>query len=85
MSAPQDLVLQAIVIEFSPATASRLDKTWKFHEQCKRCFQQHYLRDIILCARTALEAVTLGARPESGNACRASVDLLTSLLTWDYR
>ena len=74
------------MIEFSPATASPLGQSWQFHEECRASLEKEYLQTFFVHAVTvAREAAPAAAAHGDSSVCLACVQLLTSILQWEFR
>eukprot|EP00898_Chlorokybus_atmophyticus_P008392 jgi/Chlat1/8554/Chrsp82S07946 len=77
------MLLNCIVEEFLPPTASALGLSAEYHERCGRTLQARYLPRIYsLAAHTAHALVA--SRP-GDRACIAAFQLMAKILTWDFR
>lgn len=80
---------QAVVIEFSPATASAMGLAWAHHEHCRAGMEAEFLPALFCHGRdaargAAVAAAAAGGRDEGG-VCAAAVSLLCAVLSWDFR
>lgn len=79
-------LVQAVVEEFSPATASMLGLPWDFHERCRAGLEADYLQPMYLHARSvARESATTGLAGQDGGTCQACLALMCATLSWDFR
>lgn len=77
---------QAVVEEFSPATASILGLPWDYHEKCRASLEADYLQPIYLHARSvARDSAVAALAGRDGGACQACLALMTAILSWDFR
>ena len=80
------VLVQAVVEEFSPATASMLGLPWDFHERCRAGLEADYLQPMYLHARSvARESAAAGLAGQDGGTCQASLALMCAILSWDFR
>ena len=80
------MLAQAIVEEFSPATASMLGLPWDFHERCRAVLEADYLQPMYLHARSvAREYAVAGLDGQDGGTCQACLALMCAILSWDFR
>ena len=78
--------MQAVVEEFSPATASMLGLPWGFHERCRAGLEADYLQPMYLHARSvARESAAAGLAGQDGGTCQACLALMCAILSWDFR
>jgi hypothetical protein len=78
--------LQAVVTEFSPATASPLGLPWDYHERCRASLEEDYLQSFFSHASNIARgsaAAAVDSRDEG--LCQACMALLTAILSWDFR
>ncbi len=77
---------QAVVEEFSPATASILGLPWDYHEKCRASLEADYLQPIYLHARSvARESAPAALVQQDGGTCQACLALMSAILSWDFR
>ncbi|CAG9465567.1 unnamed protein product [Pedinophyceae sp. YPF-701] len=78
-------VLEAVVIEFSPGTASEIGLPWEHHHRCKSSLEELYLRDFFAhaCAIGQQAAPAAVARQDGGTLA-ACLALVSSILHWDF-
>lgn len=77
---------QAVVEEFSPATASILGLPWDYHERCRASLEADYLQPIYLHARSvARESAAAALAQQDGGTCQACLALMSAILSWDFR
>lgn len=80
-------ILKAVVIEFSPGTATPMGQSWAYHQECKLSLQEDYLYDFAqLSLKFSKETVVpaVAADGSDGGICTASLSLLASILNWDF-
>lgn len=75
--------LHAIVLEFSPSTASSMGLSWEAHEKCRIDMQEKFLFGFAQHSLTLAFAAGNGD-PSTTSVCIASLKLLNSILTWDF-
>ncbi|KXZ52946.1 hypothetical protein GPECTOR_8g320 [Gonium pectorale] len=75
-------VLEAVVTEFSPATASPLGLPLEQHARCAADLQDHYLQDIF---RHAVALGRAAAASHDGPTCSSCLSLMATVLSWDFR
>ena len=77
---------QAVVTEFSPATASPLGLPWEHHERCRASLEAGFLRAVYEHASgMAREAAPSALAGGDGGVCHACLRLLSAVLAWDFR
>jgi hypothetical protein len=75
--------LHAVVLEFSPSTASSMGLSWEAHEKCRIDMQEKFLFGFAQHTLTLAFAGN-GGDPSTTSVCIASLKLLNSILTWDF-
>ncbi|KAK9863281.1 hypothetical protein WJX84_001780 [Apatococcus fuscideae] len=79
-------LLEAVITEFNPATASAMGMPWASHEQCRSSLQATHLRRVALLVMTqARTSVVAALQGQDGGICRACMALLSVILSWDFR
>ena len=77
---------QAIVCEFSPATASPMGLPWEVHERCRATLEASLLRDFFVhAARIAHSAAAPALQGRDDGLCLACVSLISAILGWEFR
>lgn len=77
---------QAIVSEFSPATASPMGLPWEAHERCRASLEAQALRDFFVHAvHMAQEVTSLALQGLDDGVCAACISLISAILTWEFR
>ncbi|DBA71387.1 TPA: hypothetical protein ACH3X2_011192 [Trebouxia sp. C0005] len=79
-------ILEAVVSEFAPSTASPLGLAWEQHDRCRKSLQQHYLHTFYQHAATiAGETAQAATQGQDQGVCSACLSLMAAVLTWDFR
>ncbi|GBF98214.1 hypothetical protein Rsub_10714, partial [Raphidocelis subcapitata] len=81
-------VLEAVVAEFSLATASAIGVAWDYHERCRSELEAQFLRQFFQMALdVARSTATSGAAAAGGDAgaCAAAMALMCAVLNWGVR
>ncbi|KAL0051778.1 hypothetical protein WJX82_002011 [Trebouxia sp. C0006] len=79
-------MLEAVVSEFAPSTASPLGLPWEQHDRCRRSLQQDYLHTFYHHAATiAGETAPAATQGQDQGVCSACLSLMAAVLTWDFR
>ncbi|EIE26728.1 hypothetical protein COCSUDRAFT_46205 [Coccomyxa subellipsoidea C-169] len=79
-------VLEAVVTEFSPATASPLGLPWDYHERCRSSLESDYLQSFFVHASgIARGSAAAAVEGRDEGLCQACMSLLTAILSWDFR
>ena len=77
---------QAVVVEFSPSTASPMGLPWEQHDRCRKSLQQEYLQTFYQhAAGMAGETAHSASQGGDGGVCCACLALMAAVLTWDFR
>ncbi|DBA87589.1 TPA: hypothetical protein ACH3X1_004612 [Trebouxia sp. C0004] len=79
-------ILEAVVSEFAPATASPLGLAWEQHDRCRQSLQQDNLHTFYQHAATiAGETAQAATQGQDQGVCSACLSLMAAVLTWDFR
>ncbi|BDA40620.1 probable Exportin-4 [Coccomyxa sp. Obi] len=79
-------VLEGVVTEFSPATASPLGLPWDYHERCRASLEADYLQSFFIHATSiARGSAPAAVEGRDEGVCQACVSLLCAILSWDFR
>eukprot|EP00891_Asterochloris_glomerata_P009020 jgi/Astpho2/9020/fgenesh1_pg.00133_%23_51_t len=79
-------ILEAVVSEFAPSTATPLGLPWDFHERCRAALEAGYLQTFYAHAqRLAGEASGAAVQGQDGGTCVACIRLMNTILGWDFR
>ncbi|CAD7696668.1 unnamed protein product [Ostreobium quekettii] len=81
-------ILESIVTEFAPITATPLGLSWGYHEMCRASLEESFLKDIFRHAvHIGSDAARSGAAAMGTDAgtCSACLALLCSIIGWDFR
>ncbi|KAH9560099.1 hypothetical protein CY35_06G089400 [Sphagnum magellanicum] len=83
-------LLEALVSEFSPSTASAMGLPAEFHEHCRASLELDYLQQFYTWAQEA--AITAAEKALQGvggtldvNVCAAGLRLMSQLLNWEFQ
>lgn len=80
------VLIQAVVEEFSPSTASPLGLPWEQHDRCRKSLQQEYLQTFYQhAASKAAETAPSACQGQDGGVCCACLSLMAAVLAWDFR
>lgn len=78
-------LMTAIVVEFSPTTASAMGMPWDYHDRCRRDLLDGYVLLFLQRGLQAARATAAAAAADGdGGICLASVRLVTAALSWDF-
>ncbi|KAL3681977.1 hypothetical protein R1sor_024933 [Riccia sorocarpa] len=83
-------LLEALVAEFSPSTASPMGLPAEFHEHCRASLELDYLQQFYTWAQdaavsTADRAVQGVGTPLDVNVCAAALHLMSQILNWEFQ
>lgn len=77
---------QAVVSEFSPATASPMGLPWEVHERCRSSLEAQLLQEFFVHAvRVAHSAAPPALEGRDEGVCGACVSLVAAVLSWEFR
>ncbi|CAM6129712.1 unnamed protein product [Calypogeia fissa] len=83
-------LLESLVSEFSPSTASAMGLPAEFHEHCRASLELEYLQQFYSWAQDA--AVTSAEKalqgvgtPQDINVCAAALHLMSQILNWEFQ
>ena len=80
------VLVQAVVVEFCPSTASPLGLPWEQHDRCRKSLQQDYLHTFYQhAASVAGDVAHSASQGDDGGLCCACLSLMAAVLTWDFR
>ena len=80
------VAMQAIICEFSPATASVMGLPWEVHERCRATLEAALLCDFFVHAvRIATSSAAPALEGRDDGLCLACISLISAVLGWEFR